>query len=121
MNYYSGSHKMKGTAGTSFGVATYTMACNRGVTLATKVAALVYTTVACIYHGRTCIKMEAWFLDRTQSERVGGKVVETCGLTGSWTGRCQSELEVGHLRAVRQRASYGFPSNKFVNVWACTS
>ena len=40
---------------------------------------------------------------------------------GSWTGRCRSELEVGHLRAVRQRSSYGFPSNKFVNVWACTS
>ena len=38
----------------------------------------------------------------------------------SWTGCCRSKLEVGRLRAVHQHSFYGFPSNRFVNIWACT-
>ena len=73
------------------------------------------------------------FLYRVLSEWVGGREGAMSGPSafilmaspsclwwgGSWTGRYQGNLAVGHLRAVHQHTSYGIRSNKFVNVWAC--
>ena len=90
----------------------------------------VVTLVTCPYMPKNGGKVLG---QDTLSEQVGARAVEICVV--HWHLSCgfpilsvvdrlldralTSKLEIGHLRAVRQHSSCSFPSNKFVNIWAC--
>ena len=58
----------------------------------------------CVVHWGLSHGFSIWYAEDTLLDRV------------LW----ERDRGIGHLRAVCQRSYYVFPSNKFVNVWACT-
>ena len=123
ITYYSGSHKMKGTACALFGVATYHSSW-QGVTLVTGVWFSQQGRDAYNRGDQAC-NMAGYALTYSHMHKNGSEapgqdavgvswrqgnwdVRSVCFFlmafpsrtqwTGSWTGRYQNELEVGHLR-----------------------
>ena len=71
-------------------------------------------------HTHTCnrgnhVITETFGCTRAEDER-GTDLAWTERLLDRVQPHCRSQVEPGQLRVVRQRLSYGFPSNKFVNV-----